>query len=54
MLDITDIGRHQNQGWTTSDVSDIEGNFVVKLCGLNIENYSFNTLLPLNEDYRNF
>ena len=41
VLDITDSLRHQKQGLTTLDVSNIEGTFVVKLRGLNIENYFF-------------
>ena len=38
VLGITDIVRHQKQGLTTSDVSDIGVNFVEKLRALNIEN----------------
>ena len=36
VLDIIDSVRHQEQLLITSDVSAIEGNFVVKLRGLNI------------------
>ena len=50
VLDITDSVRHQKQELTTSDVSNIEGIFVVKLRGLNIDTHSFNTKLPLKED----
>ena len=39
VLDITDILRHQKQVLTTSDISNIEGNFVLKLRGLKIENH---------------
>ena len=53
MLVITDSVRHQKQGFTTSDVRDIEVTFVVKLCGKNIENYFFYTQLPLNEYDKN-
>ena len=38
VLDIIDSVRHQKQGVTTLDVSDVEGTFVVKLRGFNIEN----------------
>ena len=54
VLYITDSVRHQKQVLTTSDVSDIEGTFVVKLRGWNIENYFFYTQSPLNEDDDNF
>ena len=37
VLDITDSLRHQTQGFTTSDVRDIEVTSVVKLCAQNIE-----------------
>ena len=37
VLDITDSVRHQKQVFTTSDVRDIEGTFVVKLRGQNSE-----------------
>ena len=37
VLGITDRLRHQKQGFTTSDVRDIEEIFVVKLRGQNID-----------------
>ena len=43
VLDITDSSRHQKQGLTTSDFRDIEGTFVVKLRGQNIDSHFFNT-----------
>ena len=46
--------RNMKQGITTTDVSDIDGTFVVKLRGLNFENIFKNTRLPLNEDDNNF
>ena len=39
---------------TATNVKDIDGTFVVKLRGLNIDNYFFYTQLPLNEDDNNF
>ena len=54
VLDITDSVRNQKQGLTTSDVRDMEGNFVVKLRGQNINTHFFYTKLPLNEDDNNF
>ena len=48
VLVITDSVRHQKQVLTTSDVRDLEGNFVVKLRVQNIENYFFYTKLPPN------
>ena len=39
---------------TTIYVRDIDGNFVVKLRGMKIENHFLNTKLPLNEDDNNF
>ena len=53
-LGIIDSVRHKKQGLTASYVKDIEGTFVVKLSGNNIENYFFYTKLPLNEDDDNF
>ena len=53
VLDITDSLRHQKQGFTTSDVRDIEGTFAVKLRGKNIDSHFFYTQLPLSEDYKN-
>ena len=53
VLDITDRLRHQKQGLKTSDVRDIEGIFVVKLRGQNIDCPFFYTQLPLNEDDKN-
>ena len=50
VLDITYSLRHQKQGLTTSDVRDIEGIFVVKLCAQKIDSHFFYTQLPLNED----
>ena len=41
VLDITDSVRHQKQGLKTSDASDIEGTFVVKLRGQNIDLHFF-------------
>ena len=38
-LDITNSVRHQKQGLKTSYVRDIEGNFVVKLRGKNIDTH---------------
>ena len=43
VLDITDSVRHQKQGLTTSDVKDIEENFVVKLRTQNIGSHFFYT-----------
>ena len=54
MLDITDSLRYQKQGLTTSDFRDIEGTFVVKLRGQNIDGHFLYTQLPLNEDDNNF
>ena len=54
LLDITDSVKHQKQGLTTSDVSDTEGTFVVKLRGQNIDTHFLNTRLPLNEDDNHF
>ena len=39
---------------TITELNYIDETFVVKLCGLNIENKLFNTQLPLNEDDNNF
>ena len=44
VLDITDSARHQKQGLTTSDVRDIEGNFVVKLRVQNIDTHFLYTI----------
>ena len=41
VLNITDILIHQKQGLTTSDVRDIEGTFVVKLRGQNIDGHFY-------------
>ena len=54
VLDIIDSVRYQKQGFATSDVSDIEETFVVKLRGMKIENHFLNTKLTLNEDDNNF
>ena len=54
MLDITDIFRHQKQGFTTSDVRNIEVTFVLKLLAHDIDSHFFYTQLPLNEDDINF
>ena len=50
VLDIKDSVIHHKQVLTTSDVIYIEGKFVVKLRGQNIDTHFFNTQLPLNED----
>ena len=53
VLDITDSLRHQKQGWTTSDVRDFEGTFVVKLRAQKMDsNFSY-TQLTLNKDDNN-
>ena len=39
VLDVTDSLRHMKQGLTTSDVRDIEGTYVVKLRGPNIDRH---------------
>ena len=39
VLDVTDSVKHQKQGFTTSDVRDIEGTFVEKLRGQNIDTH---------------
>ena len=39
VLDITDSLRHQKQVWTTSDVRDFEGTFVVKLRAQKIDSH---------------
>ena len=39
---------------TTTEVQNVDGDFVVHLRGLNIENDFFNTQLTLNEDETNF
>ena len=54
VFDITESTRHQKQVLTTSDVRDIEGTFVVKLRGKNIDAHFFYAQLPLNEDDNNF
>ena len=54
VLDIAYIVSYYIQGLTTSDVRDVEGTFVVKLHGQNIENNFFYSQLPLNEDDNNF
>ena len=54
VLDITESTRHQKQVLTTSDARYIEGTFVVKLLGYNIDTHFFYTQLPLNEDDKNF
>ena len=54
VLDITNRLINVKQGMTTTDVRDIDGNFVVKLRGLNIDTHFFYTQLPLNEDDDNF
>ena len=54
VLIITGSVRHQKQGLKTSDVRDIEGTFVEKLRGQNIDNYFLYTQLPMNEDDNNF
>ena len=41
VLDITDSVSHKKQVLTTSDVRDIERNFVVKLRGQNIDTHFF-------------
>ena len=53
VLVITDSLRHHKQGFTTSDVRDIEGTFVVKLHAQKIDGRFFYTQLPLNEDDNN-
>ena len=50
VLGITDSVRYHKQGLTTSDLSDIEGTFVVKVSVQNIDTYFLNTKLHLNED----
>ena len=45
--------RNHKKGTTTTKVKDIDGTFVVKLRGLNIENDFFNRKRPLNEDDNN-
>ena len=54
VLYITVSVRHQKQVFTASCVRDVEGIFVVKLRGQNIENCFFYTQLNLNEDDNNF
>ena len=49
VLGIIDSLRHQKQVLTTSDVRDVEGDFVVKLRAQKIDSH-FYTQLPLNED----
>ena len=53
VLDITEILRHQKQGFTTSDVRYVEGIFVVKLRAQKIDSHFLSTQLPLNEDDNN-
>ena len=54
MLYITDIVRNQKRVLTTSDVSDIELFFVVKLRSQIIDTNFFDTQLHLNEYDSNF
>ena len=54
MLYITDIVRNQKHVLTTSDVSDIELFFVVKLRSQIIDTNFFDTQLHLNEYDSNF
>ena len=51
MLGITYSLRHHRQGLTTSDVSNIEGNYVVKLRGMKIENNYKKILLNEYDNY---
>ena len=53
VLGITDSLRHQKQVLTTSNVRDVEGNFVVKLTAQKVDSHFFNTQLPQNEDDKN-
>ena len=53
VLYITDSVRNHKQGFTTSDVRDIEGTFFVKLRGQNIDKHFFYTQLLLNKDDKN-
>ena len=50
VLDIIDRVIYHKQGLTTSNVSNIKGNFVVKLRGQNIDTHFIYTQLSLNED----
>ena len=54
VMDIKYSVIHQKQGFTTSDVMDIDGAFVVKLRAQDIYGRFFYTQLPLNEDDNNF
>ena len=53
VLDITFKMINKKRGMTSTEVNNIDVTFVVKLCGLNIENGLY-TQLPLNEDYNYF
>ena len=53
VLDMTYSLRHQKLGLTTSESRDFQGIFVVKLRAQKVDNYFFNTKLPLNEDGKN-
>ena len=54
VFDITDSLINQKHVLAITYVRDIDGTFVVKLCGLKIDNHFFNTKLSLNEDDNNF
>ena len=41
VVDIKVMMRNLKKGMTKTEVKDIDGTFVVKLCGLNIENNCF-------------
>ena len=50
VLDMTDSLRHQKIGLKKSEYRDFQGIFVVKLRAQKVDNYFFNTKLPLNEN----
>ena len=50
VVDLTVRMRNMKKEMTTTEVKYIDGTFVVKVRGLNIDNYFLNRQLPLNED----